>query len=261
MVEPHRRSGRRDSTGEASTQRQAHPLVHLLLQPSGGAGDERRSRRVEEQDRHRVDVEQAFDPVDQLVQQFFGVEMDQRGICQRLQPPTVARSSRPTQSPRTDNLDARDRRRAVIAGRPRRPSRLRTRSSIACRVHCAARLRTSIAIQARTMQTTRPPRNAEFWLMVRRTVRRGCRTAVIKIGESPHQVHQAGDTLRAGRRTLATVARRRGSVVERPHSARWGRSASAGSPVPRSVRGRSRTFEYQPGSRLPGDLSPRQGEG
>ena len=107
-----------------------------------------------------------------------------------------SRRSRSLESPNSVPTNGQPRCSTSRSDRHRRssswPSRLRTRSSIACRVHRAVRLRTSIAIHARTMQTTRAPRNAEFWLMVHRTVRPGCPTAVIKIGESPHQDHPAG---------------------------------------------------------------------
>ena len=69
-----------DPAGEALADRDPDALLHLLLDPFGGASDELLRRLIEQQDRNRVDLKRLLHPIQQLLQQLVQAELGQRRI-------------------------------------------------------------------------------------------------------------------------------------------------------------------------------------
>jgi hypothetical protein len=77
----------RDPTREAGTERDPHPLLDLLLDPNRRPGDQLAALGIQQQDRHRVDLEQRLRPLEQGRQQVVEAQMRKRRIGHKLQPP------------------------------------------------------------------------------------------------------------------------------------------------------------------------------
>ena len=95
VVEDHRLLLGRDAAGEAAADGDADALLDLLLDPERRARDELVRLLVEQEDRARVDVEQLARADEQRVEQLVELEMRERGVRDRLQPPDVLRLSTP----------------------------------------------------------------------------------------------------------------------------------------------------------------------
>ena len=89
VVEHHRLLLRGDATGKAVADGDADALLDLLLDSECGAGDELVRVVVEQEDRARVDVEQLPRADEQRVEERIELEMRERGVRDRLQPPDV----------------------------------------------------------------------------------------------------------------------------------------------------------------------------
>ena len=77
----------RDPTREAGTERDPHPLLDLLLDPNRRPGDQLAALGIQQQDRHRVDLEQRLRPLEQGRQQVVEAQMRKRRIGHKLHPP------------------------------------------------------------------------------------------------------------------------------------------------------------------------------
>jgi hypothetical protein len=73
-----------DSAREALPERNADAALDLLLDADGGAGDELALPRVEQQDRARVRRQEIVDSLEQRAEQLLELQVDQRGVGQRL---------------------------------------------------------------------------------------------------------------------------------------------------------------------------------
>ena len=87
LFEDHGPLLRGDAAGEALAEGDPHPLADLLLDAPGGGRDQVLARRVQQEHRGGVDVEQLTDPVEEFVEQLVDVELCQPGVGHRLQAP------------------------------------------------------------------------------------------------------------------------------------------------------------------------------
>ena len=96
-----------DASGEAAADGDAHALLDLFLDSDGGARDELVGGLVEQQDGAGVDVEDRVDPLEQLGEQLFELEMRERCVGDGLEARQVVpldgrpHAYRVSRSPRT----------------------------------------------------------------------------------------------------------------------------------------------------------------
>ncbi len=74
-----------DPPGETLAERDPHPLLDLLLDAAGGAGDQFIGRRVVEEDRHGVDAEGLANTFEQFLEQGVEAELGQRRVAQAVE--------------------------------------------------------------------------------------------------------------------------------------------------------------------------------